>query len=143
MPKASQFFISTTGGLIMPIRGVRGATVAERDEPEEILSATRQLLSAILDANPTLDPADLASALFTVTADLSSVYPAQAARQLGWENVPLMCAQEIPVPGSLARCVRVLLHWNTDLSQTAVRHVYLDQAARLRPDLARSLSSAE
>jgi len=127
----------------MAIRGVRGATVAQRDDPEQILTATRRLLSAILAANPTLDPADLASALFTVTADLCSTYPAQAARQLGWENVPLMCAQEIPVPGSLARCVRVLLHWNTDLPQASVHHVYLDQAAGLRPDLAKSLSSAE
>jgi chorismate mutase len=127
----------------MAIRGVRGATVAERDEPEEILAATRQLLSAILEANPSLDPADLASALFTLTADLSTTYPAQAARQLGWENVALMCAQEIPVPGSLERCIRVLLHWNTDLPQAEVHHVYLDQAASLRPDLAQSLSSAE
>lgn len=127
----------------MAIRGVRGATVAERDEPEEVLAATRQLLSAILNANPALDPADLASAFFTVTGDLCSTYPAQAARQLGWETVPLMCAQEIPVPGSLPRCIRVLLHWNTDLPQASVHHVYLDQAASLRPDLTMPLSSGE
>ena len=127
----------------MAIRGVRGATVAERDNPEEVLSATRQLLTAILDANPALDPSDLASAIFTVTADLCSTYPARAARQLGWENVPLMCAQEIPVPGSLARCIRVLLHWNTDLPQSEVHHVYLNLATSLRPDLARPLPSSE
>ena len=122
----------------MALRGVRGATTVNQDEPQEILAATRDLLRAILDANPTLQPGDLASALFTLTADLSSVYPAQAARQLGWGEVPLMCACEVSVPGSLPRCVRVMLHWNTDLAQSAVHHVYLGAAARLRPDLARS-----
>ncbi len=119
----------------MAVRGIRGATVVEHDQPEEVLAATRDLLSAILKANPSLNPADLASAIFTVTADLCSAYPAQAARQLGWEDVPLMCGLEIPVPGSLPRCIRVLLHWNTDLPQAAVRHVYQGEAASLRPDL--------
>jgi chorismate mutase len=123
-------------GGTMPIRGVRGATVASRDEPAAILSATRELLEAILAANPLMQPSELASALFTVTNDLTSVYPAKAARQLGWEQVPLMCALEIPVPESLPRCIRVLLHWNTDLSQAAIRHIYLGAAASLRPDLA-------
>ena len=122
----------------MTIRGIRGATVVQHDETEEVLSATRELLTAILKANPTLDPADLASALFTVTGDLCSAYPARAARQLGWDEVPLMCALEIPVPGSLPRCIRVLLHWNTDLPQSSVRHVYLGAAASLRPDLVHS-----
>ncbi len=119
----------------MALRGIRGATVVEHDEPEEVLAATRQLLEALLKANPTLNPADLASAFFTVTADLCSAYPARAARQLDWDDVPLMCALEIPVPDSLPRCIRVLLHWNTDLPQEAVRHVYLGEAASLRPDL--------
>ena len=122
----------------MTIRGIRGATVVQHDETEEVLSATRELLTALLKANPTLDPADLASALFTVTGDLCSAYPARAARQLGWDEVPLMCALEIPVPGSLPRCIRVLLHWNTDLPQSSVRHVYLGAAASLRPDLVHS-----
>ena len=122
----------------MAVRGVRGATVVEHDEPEEVLAATRELLSALLKANPSLNPADLVSAIFTVTGDLCSAYPARAARQLGWDDVPLMCALEIPVPGSLARCIRVLLHWNTDLPQAAVRHVYLGDAASLRPDLVHS-----
>ncbi len=121
----------------MAIRGLRGATVVEHDEPEEVLAATRELLTALLKANPSLNPADLASAVFTVTADVCSAYPARAARQLGWDDVPLMCALEIPVPGSLPRCIRVLLHWNTDLPQAAVRHVYLGEAAGLRPDLVR------
>jgi chorismate mutase len=122
----------------MTVRGIRGAVVAERDEPGAIQAATRQLLEAVLEANPTLDPADLASAWFTVTQDLVSAHPAVAARQLGWTQVPLMCSLEIPVPGSLARCIRVLLHWNTDLAQQEVHHVYLGAAAVLRPDLVKS-----
>jgi chorismate mutase len=124
----------------MAVRGVRGAAVAERDEPQEILAATRALLEAILAANPALQTEDIASALFTVTHDLSSVYPARAARELGWHEVPLMCALEIPVPGSLTRCIRVLLHWNTDLPQNHIQHVYLGAAASLRPDLNQSLT---
>jgi chorismate mutase len=127
------FLFSTGGG--MPVRGVRGAITVKADEPEEILSATRRLLTSILEANPLLQPEDLASALFTLTGDLASVYPAQAARQIGWVNVPLMCMQEIPVPGGLPRCIRVLLHWNTDLPQTVVHPIYLEEAVRLRPDL--------
>jgi chorismate mutase len=125
----------------MALRGIRGATVSEADQPEMILAATRQLLEAILSANPSLSPGDIASALFTVTDDLCSAYPAQAARQLGWVQVPLMCAGEIPVPGSLPRCIRVLVHWNTDLPQAEIQHVYLGQAASLRPDLAVSAHS--
>lgn len=119
----------------MSIRGIRGATATENDTPEEILSATRDLLSTILKANTTLQPEDLASVLFTVTDDLRSAYPARAARDLGWNHVPLMCAREIPVQDSLPRCIRVLLHWNTDLPQSAIRHVYLGAATHLRPDL--------
>ena len=120
----------------MPIRGVRGAATVEADNPEEILDVSRQLLQAILEANPALQPEDLASAFFTLTDDLHSAYPAQAARELGWDFVPLMCAQEIPVPGSLKRCIRVLLHWNTELPQRSIKHVYLGAASILRPDLA-------
>lgn len=119
----------------MSVRGIRGAITTDQDSAADVLAATQELLLSILAANPTLLPQDLASAWFTTTADLRSVYPAQAARQLGWNLVPLMCSQEIPVPGSLERCIRVLLHWNTDLSQTAIQHVYLRQAIRLRPDL--------
>ena len=119
----------------MPLRGIRGATVAEQDQAETILQATRELLDAILRANPTLKTADLASVFFSLTEDLAAAYPAQAARELGWDKVPLLCSREIPVPGSLPRCIRVLLHWNTDLPQHAIRHVYLGDAAELRPDL--------
>lgn len=120
----------------MPVRGVRGATTAAEDTPEAILAATRELLQAMLKANPEIQPADVASVLFTVTEDLNSAYPALAARQLGWNEVPLVCAREIPVPGSLPRCIRILLHWNTHLPQSAIQHVYLSEAKKLRPDLA-------
>lgn len=119
----------------MPVRGIRGATVAEANQPETIHKATQDLLLAILNANPELHPDDIASAFFTVTDDLNAAYPARSARDLGWNQVPLMCALEIPVPGSLPHCIRVLLHWNTDLPASAVRHVYLGAAATLRPDL--------
>ncbi len=119
----------------MNLRGIRGATTVERDDPDEILAATRELLTALCEANPSLESADLASAMFTLTPDLHAVHPARAAREMGWDQVPLMCAVEIAVPGSLPRCIRVLLHWNTDLPQAAVHHVYLHTAAILRPDL--------
>jgi chorismate mutase len=122
----------------MPVRGIRGATVAEADHPEAILSATRDLLKSVCLANPSLRKEDIASVLFTVTNDLQSCYPAQAARQLGWDSVPLMCALEIPVPGSLSHCIRVLIHWNTDLPQEAIRPVYLGAATSLRPDIDRT-----
>lgn len=119
----------------MPVRGIRGAIDVSNDQPDEILSATRELLETILLANPSLKTPDVASVLFTVTEDIRSVFPAQAARQSGWGEVPLICGLEIPVPGSLPRCIRVLLHWNTELSQADVHHVYLRGAAALRPDL--------
>jgi len=118
----------------MPVRGIRGATVVEQDRPEIVLVATRELLQAICAANPELQPDDLASAIFTVTGDLTSIYPAQAARELGWVYVPLLSASEINVPGGMPHCIRVLLQWNTDLPQSAIQHVYLGAAASLRPD---------
>jgi chorismate mutase len=117
------------------LQGIRGATVVEVDQPEAILRATRELLEQILQANPSLRPVDIASAIFTVSPDLHSAYPAKAAREMGWQRVPMLCAQEIPVPDGLPGCIRVLIHWNTDLSYDAVRHVYLHEAAGLRPDL--------
>lgn len=118
----------------MSIRGIRGAVTSEADTPEAILAATRELLQAILIANPDLETEAIGSVFFTVTDDLAAIHPALAARQLGWTDVPLMCAREIPVPGSLPRTIRVLLHWNTELPQRAIRHVYLGAAASLRPD---------
>jgi len=119
----------------MPIRGIRGATTVISDDPDLILQATCELLEAILVENGNVQLEDIASALFTTTEDIASAYPALAARQMGWEYVPMMCAREIPVPGSLSMCIRVLIHWNTDKEQNEIRHVYLRNAAELRPDL--------
>lgn len=120
----------------MSIRGIRGATTVDENTPEAILAGTRELLLALVQANPTLKPEDIASIFFTMTEDLDAVHPALAARQLGWVEVPLMCAREISVPDSVQRCVRVLIHWNTDMPQNAVRHVYLHGAVTLRPEYA-------
>ena len=119
----------------MTTRGIRGAITVSADQPAIILAATQELLGAILRANDGLQAEDIASAFFTTTDDLVSVHPAMAARQMGWEHVPMMCAREIPVPGSLPRCVRVLVQWNTERAQTAIKHVYLREAVSLRPDL--------
>ena len=116
-------------------RGIRGAISVEEDTRDSILQATHEMLIEILRANPGLQPGDLASALFTLTDDLTSTNPALAARKLGWVEVPLLCAREIAVPGGMPRVIRVLLHWNTVLAQSEVRHVYLGRAAALRPDL--------
>jgi chorismate mutase len=119
----------------MPIRGIRGATTVTADQPDLILQATRELLEEILEENEEMRPEDVASAIFTVTDDLVSTFPAQAARQMGWSLVPMLCAREIPVPGSLPRVIRVLVHWNTDVAQNEITHVYLRDAVKLRPDL--------
>ena len=119
----------------MSIRGIRGATTVAADEPDLILQATRELLEAILDANSGMKPEEVGSALFTVTDDLASTFPAQAAREMGWGLVPMLCAREIPVPQSLPRVIRVLVHWNTETPQSAITHVYLHEAVILRPDL--------
>lgn len=120
----------------MTIRGVRGATVAAENSVHAILAATRELLHAMLEANPGLETSDIGSAFFTVTEDLDATYPALAARSIGWTQVPMLCAREIPVPNSLPRVIRVLLHWNTDRPQGEICHAFLHEAAQLRPDLA-------
>ena len=125
----------TTKEPFMPIRGIRGATTVTADEPDLILQATRELLEEILAENEGMRTEDIASALFTVTDDLASTFPAQGARQMGWGLVPMMCAREIPVPGSLPRVIRVLVHWNSEVSQKEITHVYLRDAVKLRPDL--------
>lgn len=119
----------------MPIRGVRGATTITSDEPDQVLQATSELLDAILYENSGMQLEDIASVFFTTTEDIASTYPALAARQMGWDLVPMMCSREIPVPVGLPLCIRVLIHWNTDREQAAIKHVYLREAVRLRPDL--------
>ena len=117
-------------------RGVRGATTVENDDREEILNATRQLLALMIRQNE-IQSEDVASVQFTVTADLKSEFPALAARQLGWLEVPLLCGYEVSIEGSLERCIRILLHWNTEKVQSEIHHVYLHEAKRLRPDLSK------
>src|SRR5262245_3180273 len=122
--------------MAMACRGVRGATTVERNEREEILTATRQLLALMVRRNG-INKCDVASAIFTTTPDLDAEFPALAARQLGWLDVPLLCGHELGVPGSLPRCIRVLVHWNTELAQSEIQHTYIREAVRLRPDLSK------
>lgn len=123
----------------MPIRGIRGATVAAADSAQAIREATSELLRALIDANG-LQPADIASVFFSVTPDLTAEAPARAARDLGWDEAAMLCLAEMPVPGTPERCIRVLIHWNTDLPARQMHHVYLHAAARLRPDRASAVN---
>jgi chorismate mutase len=118
----------------MTVRGVRGATTVAEDTPEAILEATEELVREIVAANA-IRSEEVASALFTVTPDLHAEFPAAAARRMGWTMVPLLNFTEIGVPGRLERCIRVLLHVNTDRLQKEMVHVYLRDAVSLRPDL--------
>jgi chorismate mutase len=119
----------------MAVRGIRGATAVEADLPAEILTATSELLAEILRANRIDDFDDIVSIIFTTTADLVSTFPAEAARGLGMTQVPLLCSCEIPVKTGLPRCIRVLLHLNTDKQPQEMVHVYLREAKKLRPDM--------
>ncbi len=120
-----------------PVRlhGIRGATTVAHNEPEEILSATDELLRALIEANE-LQPDDIVSALFTVTRDLDAAFPARAAEEFGWNIVALLHATEIPVPGSLPRCIRLLVHAYTVRTRAEIKHCYLRGATVLRPDRA-------
>lgn len=119
----------------MRFRGIRGAVTVEANAEQAILDATHALLQRMIQAND-VDADDIAGVLFTVTPDLDATFPAEAGRRLpGWTHVPLMCAQEVPVPGALPRCVRVLMLVNTTKTAEEVQHVYLRDAERLRPDL--------
>ncbi|GAB6156987.1 chorismate mutase [Desulfotomaculum varum] len=116
------------------VRGIRGAVTVERNVSQEIIEATQELIKAIVERNQ-ISVEDIGSIFFTVTPDLNSEFPAKAVRAMGWHYVPLLCAQEINVAGSLPRCIRVLVHVNTGKSQQEMIHVYLREAAHLRPDL--------
>lgn len=120
----------------MSVRGVRGATTVETDSPEEIHEATRELLQEILKLNGIDSFEEIGSIIFTTTPDLTSTFPAEAARDIGMSQVPLLCASEIAVEGKMPRCIRVMLHWNTDKPQAEIVHVYMREAKKLRPDVA-------
>ncbi len=126
----------------MPTRGIRGATTVTLNRADEILDATRELLEAMVSANA-LAVDDLACAYFTVTPDLDAGFPAAAARQLGWTQVPMLDSVEIPVPGGLKRCIRVMLQWNTDKTASEVRHIYHREAESLRPELVEGVDQHE
>jgi chorismate mutase len=121
----------------MTCRGIRGAICAQANEVDAILLATRQLLERIIAVND-LSVDDVTSAIFTATPDLDAAYPARAARDMGWTQVPLLCMQEMAIVDTIPRCIRVLIHWNTNRAPDQIRHVYLGEARALRPDLARS-----
>ena len=120
----------------MKVRGVRGAITVDADDPAEICNATKRLLSEMTEQNM-VDIDDIASVLFSLTPDLRACFPALGAREMGWVHVPMLHFCEIAVPGSLPRVIRVLMHVNTMRPQEGIRHVYLDGARVLRPDLAK------
>jgi chorismate mutase len=118
----------------MNLWAVRGATTISKDEPAEVLAATGEMLTAIFERN-SIVPENIVSIMFTVTSDVRSEFPAVAARNLGLTSTPLMCAQEIAKEGSLPLCIRVLIHFYTDLPRNQIQPVYLNNAIKLRPDL--------
>jgi chorismate mutase len=123
-----------TGECKVGVRAVRGAITVENNDSAEILNETNILLKEIIDRN-NLNKDDIISIVFTVTKDIDAAFPAVAARQIGLSNISLMCMNEISVPGSLEKCIRVMLHFNTDKSNSDIKHVYLNRAKILRPDL--------
>lgn len=120
-------------------RGIRGATTADANTREAILAATRELLDLLIAEND-LHQEDIASAIFSTTADLNAEFPAVAARQLGWLDTALFCTHEMCVPGSLDHCIRVLIHWNTTRRADEIRHIYIRGARNLRPERSALLS---
>ncbi len=122
-------------GRTMLCRGIRGATTVAANTREAILEATRELLTAMTEANQ-IRPEDVASVFFTTTPDLTAEFPAVAARQMGWDHVALLCGHEMNVPGSLPMCLRILLHVNTEKRPEEIVHVYLRGARALRPEFA-------
>lgn len=119
------------------IRGVRGATTVTEDSNEQVLQETTRLVKEMAKAN-NIDPEFIASVIISTTTDISSAFPARAVRSIdGWTYVPVMCTHEMNVPGSLSKCIRLLMHVNTDKAQKDIQHIYLNNAVQLRPDLIR------
>ena len=119
---------------VVVCRGVRGAITADTNTREDILLQTRRLMAVMIRMNE-IRAEDVASALFSTTPDLDADFPALAARQFGWFDVPLLCTNEIPVPGALPKCIRILMNWNTSKSPQEIHHIYLRDAVVLRPDI--------
>ncbi len=112
-------------------RGIRGATTVENNSAEEIISATRELLNKIVTDN-SIDTRDIAAVFFSATPDLNSAFPAKAAREIGWLDVPLFCQVEIDVPGSLGKCIRIMMLVNSTLEPEEIKHIYLKETIKLR-----------
>jgi chorismate mutase len=134
--------MTTLPELPLVCRGIRGATTAAANTAEDILEATDELMRVVISLNE-LQPEDVASIIFTTTPDLTATFPALAARELGWNEVPLLCAHEMTVPGALTNAVRVLIHVNTTRTADEMRHVYLKGARQLRPEWAISDEEVE
>ncbi len=117
------------------LRGVRGATTVTKDDAGLVVAATKELLLAMLEQNQITDFDLIASIFFTTSPDLSSAFPAEAARAVGMKHVALICSREIPVEGSLEKAIRILMHYNSSKKQSEIKHVYLNDAKKLRPDL--------
>jgi chorismate mutase len=119
----------------MMVRGLRGATTVEQDDAETVLEATKTLVAEMVKVNR-IAPSDIISVLISTTTDIKSTFPAKAVRTIdGWNYVPVMCTHEMDVLGSMPLCIRALMHVNTDISQTDVKHIYQNEAVKLRPDL--------
>ncbi|RBW70280.1 chorismate mutase [Bacillus taeanensis] len=117
------------------VRGVRGAVTVEQNSKSEIVEATKEVIGEMIERN-NIKPEDVAQVIITTTEDLTAVFPAQALRLFqGWSYVPVMCAQEISVSGSMRRCIRIMMTINTDKTQKEIHHVYLGEAKKLRPDI--------
>ena len=115
----------------MQIRGIRGATTVKNNDKKDILAATKELLSEIVKANQ-IRIEDIASIIFSATKDLDAEFPAVAAREIGWNETPLLCTKEIEVPGGLEKCIRVLILVNSDKTQKEIKNIYLKEAVNLR-----------
>lgn len=120
-------------GLVM-VRAIRGATTVKANEKQEILDATSELLREMVEQNGIIKE-DIISIIFSMTTDLNAVFPAVAARQLGWDRIAMMSTHEIDVPGSLRKCIRVLMQYNTEKENDDLIYIYMKEAKVLRPDL--------
>lgn len=120
----------------MGVRAIRGAITIDHNTKQEIILYTKQLLREIMHVNG-ITSEDMISIFFTTTKDVNATFPAVAARELKLNDIPLMCAHEMEVPGSLSKCIRVMMHVNTDKTLAELSHIYLRDAKKLRPDLAK------
>lgn len=119
----------------MVTRGIRGATTVEEDREELVLQATESLIIEMVEQND-VEIDDIASVIVSTTTDVTSVFPARAIRSIeGWEYVPVMCTHEMDVPGAIQKCIRLMMHVNTNKAQREIEHIYQNEAVRLRPDL--------